>query len=349
MTALPPVPPSGDGRRPVRDPATARATTEAARALLAAAGEDGRRRLAERAGPDRRSWTFVDGRHPGLVLGDLDGDALAAAEALLASTGDDREGGSGLLRGAVELERVRQHLAAAAAGGPLEPASLEGRDDPDPYSLRVEGTPGDGPWGWRVSGHHLSVHVAVADERVTVTPHFVGAQPSVVPHGPRAGWRLLAPEEDLARDVLAALDPDRLAVARPDDVAPADVLTGTDPVADPSVIPRGLAHRDMPPAAQASLEALLRHYLRRAPAASAAACWDDLVADGLGGVEMTWLGSLERGEGHYYGVRAPSLLVELDNTQHGADHVHTVWRHLRDDFGGDALRDHLRDAHDDDR
>ena len=340
MTPAPPGPPT--------DARTAAATAEAARALLAALDVDQRAQLeGPLDDPGRRRWTYVDGRHPGLVLGDLDAPQRELAEVLLASAGDDRGGGSGVVRGAVELERVRQGLAAehAAAGTPLDPPSLEGRADPDPYSLRVEGRPGDAAWGWRVSGHHLAVHVAVVDERVHVTPHFVGAQPAVVPRGPRAGWRLLGPEEDLARDVLAALDPDRLAVARPSGTAPVDVLTGTDPVADPGVLPRGLAHRDMPPAAQRSLELLVQRYLQRAPAAYAAACWEEVVADDLGGVELTWLGSLARGRGHYYAVRAPSLLLELDDTQHGADHVHTVWRSLRDDFGGDLLRDHLRAQH----
>ncbi|WP_299040144.1 DUF3500 domain-containing protein [uncultured Pseudokineococcus sp.] len=340
MTTAPPGPPV--------DARTAAATAEAARALLDALDAEQRDQLRSRLDDrDRRRWTYVDGRHPGLVLGDLDARRHELALALLASAGDDRDGGSGVVRGAVELERVRQGLAAehAAAGTPLDPPSLEGRDDPDPYALRLEGEPGSAAWGWRVSGHHLAVHVAVVDERVHVTPHFVGAQPAVVPRGPRAGWRLLGPEEDLARDVLAALDADRLALARPSGTAPADVLTGTDPVADPGVLPRGLAHRDMPPAAQRSLELLVQRYLRRAPAAYAAACWEEVLADGLGGVELTWLGSLVRGEGHYYAVRAPSLLLELDDTQHGADHVHTVWRHLRDDFGGDLLREHLRARH----
>ncbi|MEJ5866923.1 DUF3500 domain-containing protein [Pseudokineococcus sp. 5B2Z-1] len=343
----PPAPSAAPG--PPVDPASAGAAAGAARALLDALGPE--QRAALRGGalddPRRREWTYVDGRHPGLVLGDLEGGAREAALALLATAGDARDGGSGVVTGALELERVRQQLAAEhrEAGTPLDPASLEGRDDPDPYALRLEGDPADGAWAWRVSGHHLAVHVTLVEARVHVTPHFVGAQPAVVPRGPRAGWRLLGPEEDLARDVLAALDGDRLAVARPSGTAPADVLTGTDPVADPAVLPRGLAHRDMPPAARRSLEALVQRYLARAPAACAAACWEEVLADGLGGVELTWLGSLRRGEGHYYAVRAPSLLLELDDTQHGADHVHTVWRHLRDDFGGDLLREHLRARH----
>ena len=48
----------------------------------------------------------------------------------------------------------------------------------------------------------------------------------------------------------------------------------------------------------------------------------------------------EPGLGHYYRVHAPSFLIEYDNTQNDANHVHSVWRDLENDFGGDALARH---------
>jgi hypothetical protein len=38
-------------------------------------------------------------------------------------------------------------------------------------------------------------------------------------------------------------------------------------------------------------------------------------------------------------------VIEYDNTQDGANHIHTVWRDLERDFGGDALREHVRREH----
>ena len=45
---------------------------------------------------------------------------------------------------------------------------------------------------------------------------------------------------------------------------------------------------------------------------------------------------------HYYRVQGARLLAEYDNTQRGVNHVHTVWRDLDDDFGGDVLAAPLR-------
>ena len=48
----------------------------------------------------------------------------------------------------------------------------------------------------------------------------------------------------------------------------------------------------------------------------------------------------KRGAGHYYALSGPSLLIEYDNTQDGANHIHSVWRDLRRDFAGDLLAQH---------
>jgi hypothetical protein len=52
----------------------------------------------------------------------------------------------------------------------------------------------------------------------------------------------------------------------------------------------------------------------------------------------------EHGEAHYYRIQGPSFLVEYDNTQNNANHIHTVWRDFDGDFGRDLLREHYSDA-----
>ena len=49
--------------------------------------------------------------------------------------------------------------------------------------------------------------------------------------------------------------------------------------------------------------------------------------------------------GHYYAVRGPGFLVEYDNTQNDANHIHAVWRDLTNDWGEDLLGDHYRRDH----
>jgi hypothetical protein len=55
---------------------------------------------------------------------------------------------------------------------------------------------------------------------------------------------------------------------------------------------------------------------------------------------FAWAGGAERGEPHYYRIQGERLFIEYDNTQRGANHIHTVWRDLANDFGGDALARH---------
>jgi hypothetical protein len=61
-------------------------------------------------------------------------------------------------------------------------------------------------------------------------------------------------------------------------------------------------------------------------------------------IAFAWAGSLEPGEPHYYRIQGPSFLVECDNTQNEANHIHSVWRDFDGDFGRDLLREHYRDA-----
>jgi hypothetical protein len=88
------------------------------------------------------------------------------------------------------------------------------------------------------------------------------------------------------------------------------------------------------------LRALLDVYLDRLPDAVA----DDEQARFAGalidGLAFLWAGGTEPGDPHYYRIQGADLLVEYDNTQRGANHVHTVWRDLRNDFGRDVLAQH---------
>ncbi len=110
--------------------------------------------------------------------------------------------------------------------------------------------------------------------------------------------------------------------------------------------PKGLRAAELRGAQRDVLRQLLDVYVRRVP---------DELADGesakyaadddLDALSFAWAGGLEPGQPHYYRVQGARLLAEYDNTQRGVNHVHTVWRDLTDDFGGDALAAHYAHAH----
>lgn len=109
--------------------------------------------------------------------------------------------------------------------------------------------------------------------------------------------------------------------------------------------PRGLSAAGLRVDQREVLRALLDVYIHRIPDELADVEAAKYAADGaLDALHVLWAGSLEPGEGHYYRVQGPTLLAEYDNTQRGANHVHTVWRDPRHDFGLDVLGEHYRAA-----
>ena len=280
--------------------------------------------------PRLTEWTYLPGERPGLPVEGLGAEQHALVIELLRFAHSPE--GAELAVGAIEVERVRRELAT---GSP---------PDGDRYWVRMLGDPdGDRPWGWRINGHHLAVHAVVVGDRFTVTPHFLGSEPAQVP----SGGRLLGFEEDLARELAVGLDPDQRTLGIAADTAPDDILTRYDPVADPTLHPLGIG-RDLLRADQRDLlDRLVRRYLDRAPKDYADRCWTEALAAGDEHIRFAWSGPTERapGNGHYYCVTTPEFLIEFDNTQDDANHAHSVWRHLRDDWGRDLLREHYESRH----
>jgi hypothetical protein len=62
-------------------------------------------------------------------------------------------------------------------------------------------------------------------------------------------------------------------------------------------------------------------------------------------LSFAWAGSLEQGNGEYYRIQGPMLLIEYDNTQNNGNHVHTIVRDLTNDFAEDILQEHYRTHH----
>jgi len=280
--------------------------------------------------PDHREWTYLPGPRAGLALEDMS-DAQRSLAMRLLDTGLSERGAADA-RAIMELESTLRELERQLG----DPGFT--RRAPQYYWFRVLGDPaGDAPWAWRANGHHLAVHITVVGESISATPQFFGANPARVPH---TGARILPIEEDLARELLGSLDADQSAVAISDPVAPDDILTRRDPAADPTRIPAGLAHRQMTLVQRDLLGKLVRQYLERVTPEVAELSWRSVTETGLDGVAFTWAGSQTLGDGHYYAVTGPTFLLEYDNTQSNANHIHSVWRDLRHDWGEDVLRAH---------
>jgi hypothetical protein len=288
---------------------------------------------------ERLAWQYIPGPREGLAIRDMRPAQREAAMAIIAATMSARTANE--IEAIIALERVLGELERDAG----VPGWI--RRDPELYWFAVFGEPdGDAPWSWRVGGHHVAIHVTLAGGRVVGSaPSFLGANPAIVPAGSTAGARALVGEEALARSMLAVLTPSQRRTAIVDDVAPADIRSGNGPRALVGAIPTGVRYDELDGAGRVALERLVRHYLGRMPREEEAADWARIRSTGLAGVTFAWAGPDAVGRGHYYAVRGPGFLVEYDNTQDGANHIHAVWRDLDNDWGEDLLGEHLAAGH----
>ena len=90
---------------------------------------------------------------------------------------------------------------------------------------------------------------------------------------------------------------------------------------------------------------LVEEYLRNMRAELALAEMRRLREAGIESLHFAWAGSLEPGKASYYRLHGPTLLIEFDNTQNDANHIHSVWHDPRNDFGLDLLRAHYQHGH----
>ena len=219
----------------------------------------------------------------------------------------------------------------------------------------------------------MSLHFAVANGRLlSPYPLFLGSNPAESALRSGASLRPLHDLEDCARALFESLDGSQRRSALLSAYAPQDILLGsvsrvayelppsfdTDgwmraTGAGPEDVDRLLIRRhgagvslaSLKPDQASSLQALVGHHL---------SCLADDVAEAerarigdLSGAPLhfAWSGSALRWEPHYYRIQAPGFLIEFDNYQNDANHVHSVWRDPANDFGRDALASHYRHSH----
>ena len=282
---------------------------------------------------ERYNWHFIPRARKGLPLKEMDHAQRPLAHALLSSG----LGQKGYVE-AVTIISLEKILADIEKGsGPAR--------DPELYFVSIFGKPdAKGTWGWRVEGHHLALNFTIVNGRaVAGAPSFYGTNPAEVRDGPRKGLRVLAAEEDLGRHLAKALDENQRKSGFLPGEVPRDILTGN---ARKAMLndPAGITADKLNPQQKQMLLSLIDLYARRLRPEMAEADLRRIMDAGIEKVRFAWSGKLEPGAPHYYRIHGPTFLVEYDNTQNNANHVHTVWRDLTNDFGDDALKRHYDEA-----
>jgi hypothetical protein len=287
----------------------------------------------EMTNAERENWNFVPTARSGLPLKQMTPAQHDLAFALLRSG----LGEAGLTRteAVMSLENVLKELENGAA-----------RRDPTNYFVTIFGTPAAAtPWGWRFEGHHLSFNFTVVDgSHVFFAPTFIGSNPGEVKSGPKKGLRVLGTEEDDGIALIKSLDDVQRKSAIFSADAPKEIITGNSHHVTP-LSPAGLLAAQFTTAQKEKLVSLIKLYLSRSRPELADATWKEISAAGVDNITFGWAGAIERGAGSYYRIQGPTFLLEFDNTQNNANHVHTVFREFKGDFGQDLLREHYANEH----
>ncbi len=292
------------------------------------------------AGDERYKWAYTPIERNGLLVRDMSDEQRDAAFSLM-ETGYS-------VRGAATAHRIIELETILGEWENIENSDSQWERNIDRYWFSIFGTPGsvDEPWGFRVGGHHIGLSASIINgEQVAILPLFFGANPAEIRHGDRKGERTLVEEQDWARALLTSLDEVQTKLAVVDAIAPADILTTNVRSADPNVAPKGIGFGLLGDSQRDQLVSLVKHYVTRASDDLAANYWREIETAGFDDVTFAWAGPAEVGEGHYYAIRHPRFLIEYDNTQNGANHIHSVLRDFTHDWGEDLLAAHYRASH----
>ncbi len=216
--------------------------------------------------------------------------------------------------------------------------------DPEQYHIAVYGEPkSKGTWGYSFQGHHLVLHYTFVDGKLSGAPTFLGANPAEVPSGEKKGLRVLKDEEDLGIQLVNNLTPEQQKIALIADEAPREIYTANASEVTP-LEEAGVRYADMSTENKKLIDRLITEYVSVMPDDVARKRVEKLTAAGIDKIRFAWAGTFDRSDGHYYRIQGPTFLIEFDNTQNDANHIHTVWRDFDGDFGRDLIREHYHSA-----
>src|SRR5579859_1503820 len=284
---------------------------------------------------ERLNRHFIPRERTGLPLREMTSEQKKLAIGLL-STALSAKG----LEKATTIMSIEQILAE------MEGPSRKFPRDPELYFFSIFGTPDlKGVWGWRVEGHHVSINLTLADGKaITATPAFLGSNPGEVKNGPRKGLRVLGNDEEMGRSIVKSLSDEQRAAAVFTKEAPKEViLVPKEKIR--TLDPVGIGWAKLDAKQQEAVWTLIQEYANRLRGELADRDLGKIESSGKDKITFGWAGGLERGEPHYYRVQGPTFVIEYDNVQNGANHVHSVWHDPASNFGEDILRAHHEAEH----
>ena len=215
---------------------------------------------------------------------------------------------------------------------------------PENYFVAIYGNPGrDSIWGWKFSGHHLALNFTIVNNKLAFAPFFFGIAPAVIKNGPKKGNRVIKDEQDLAFELINSFTKEQKSKAIFQQKAFSEIVT-TNSVRVDALDPVGILARDITNQQKIILNKLIVAYLSSMPNEIAKIRMKRIALEDMDEIRFGWAGGLVAGEPHYYRIQGKTFLIEFDNTQEKANHIHSVWRDFNGDFGVDLLKEHYKNS-----
>jgi hypothetical protein len=212
------------------------------------------------------------------------------------------------------------------------------------YYLAFFGRPSDSIWGYKLEGHHLSINFTFTNNKLSVTPFFVGTDPAEYPLSEYAGWRVLGQEEDLGIQLIHLLSPAQQKKATMSSAVPGDIITAAES-GKRLVDNWGIKGSEMTKQQQAILQYIVREFVFNLEYDKAVAEYDKILKAGIDKIYFGWIGPYEEAKPHYYVLNGPGFLIEFDNNGFGSgNHIHAIWREKGNEYGEDVLKKHYLSA-----
>lgn len=199
------------------------------------------------------------------------------------------------------------------------------------------------PWGLNFGGHHISINMTVTKNSVSLSPFFLGTDPSEVKSGKYSGLRILSKEEDYGFILLNFLTEKQKKKALLSKEVPRDIVT------NPNSIQRikdyyGISAKEMNGDQRAVLELLIQEYTHNFDHNLAHRLYEKIIKNGIEKVYFAWIGSMVRDSPHYYIIHGPDFIIEYDNYPNHGNHIHIILREKGNDFGEDILKAHYENS-----
>jgi hypothetical protein len=197
------------------------------------------------------------------------------------------------------------------------------------------------PWAFKIGGHHLGLHLTAANNDFSMTPLFLGTDPSEVLTTEYAGLRVLSKEEDYGFLLMNSLNDAQKSKAILNEKTPGDIITGPDRA---QMIEgySGIKASELNDNQKEILQIIIKEYLNNLAYDKAKEAYNEIITAGFDYVHFAWIGSLVPRVNHYYVINGPTFLIEYDNAgfQNDGNHIHSIYREKGNDFGEDILKTH---------